>query len=527
MLLIADGVFVAINYHSDKRSMHRSLEQEGRQLQTTFNVALSMTLNNMSQLATFVAGDADVQSLFALGVEAVEREGGGPGQQESLRLRGQLYDLVAPSWIKMTEDYQVRQLHFHLGPGSTSFLRVHKPAKFGDNMDDLRHMVVDVNRDGQPRQGFELGRVYAGLRGIVPVYSDHEMHNQIGALEIGTSFNTLIGSLSTSIKGEVAILLKDSRVEDATWLRPGEPVGSTPCGCFVEAASSPVLKPILEARAQDTWAEPSHAGHTVLTHTTQGIFAVTEFALNDYIGERDRHESSVGRVMIWKPAEAALADLHEKTWVNIFYAIAGFVLIEIALFLGIRLALRQLENSVDKRTREIQVLNQQLEEMAHTDMLTGLYSRRYFMERLEQELNRTRRLQQPIALLILDVDHFKQVNDTWGHQAGDRVLVGLGQMMRASCRNYDVPGRYGGEEFCLLLPGADTANAMRIAEKLREQIVSRVEIPDSDGKTITVSIGVAVYREGQRNEDWLKAADQALYKAKRAGRNRCVHADFD
>lgn len=233
MLLVADGVFVAINYFSDKRSMQQSLDQEGQQLQTSFKVALSMTLDNMSQLATFLAGAPDLRKLFEQGVEAVEQEGGGPGGMESARLRGLLYDSVAPSWARMTEEYQVRQLHFHLGPGSTSFLRVHKPKKFGDNMDDIRHMVVDVNRDGQPRQGFELGRVYAGLRGIVPVFSDRIPQHQLGALEVGTSFTTLIDSLSASINGEIAILLKEGRVEDATWSRPGEPLSSTPCGCFM------------------------------------------------------------------------------------------------------------------------------------------------------------------------------------------------------------------------------------------------------------------------------------------------------
>ncbi len=524
MLLVADGVFVAINYSSDKRSMQQSLDQEGQQLQTSFKVALSMTLDNMSQLATFLAGAPDLRNLFEQGVEAVEQEGGGPGGVESARLRGLLYDSVAPSWARMTEEYQVRQLHFHLGPGSTSFLRVHKPKKFGDNMDDVRHMVVDVNRDSQPRQGFELGRVYAGLRGIVPVFSDRTPGHQLGALEVGTSFTTLIDSLSASINGEIAILLKEGRVEDATWSRPGEPLNSTPCGCFIEATSSPALEFLLQARSQDDWYEPPEQGRTTLLHTEQGPIAVTEFALRDYIGERDGHEVSVGRIMIWKPATEIVQDLRDKTWLNIIYAAVGFVLIELALFWGIRLALRQLEQTVDDRTHEIQVLYAQMEEIAHKDSLTGVYVRRFFMERLEEELNRTRRLKLPSALLMLDVDHFKKVNDTWGHQAGDAVLSALGKTIRDSCRNYDIAGRYGGEEFCILLPNVSADDAMQKAEKLRKSVQDEVMIPDSGGRTATISVGVAPYAENMSTEEWLKAADNALYKAKNTGRNKVAQA---
>lgn len=261
-------------------------------------------------------------------------------------------------------------------------------------------------------------------------------------------------------------------------------------------------------------------------HTEQGPIAVTEFALSDYVGERDGHEASVGSVMIWKPASEVVEDLRDKTWINIIFGTVGFVLIELALFWGIRLALRQLERTVDDRTHEIQVLNAQLEEIAHKDMLTGLYSRRFFMERLEQELNRTRRLKLPSALLMLDVDHFKKVNDTWGHQAGDAVLSALGKVIHDSCRNYDIAGRYGGEEFCILLPGVNVDDAMQKAEKLRDSVQKEVIIPGSDGESASISIGVAPYLESMSIEEWLKAADDALYNAKRTGRNKVVQAVF-
>ncbi|MDO6595204.1 diguanylate cyclase [Neptuniibacter sp. 1_MG-2023] len=525
MLFVADTLFVTINYISDKRIMQQSLKQDGQQLKRSFDVALTMTLNNMSQLSTFIASSTEVQHLFAQGVQAVKEEGGGAGGPESARLRDLLYDSVSPGWTKMMEKYQVRQLHFHLGPGSTSFLRIHKPQKFGDNMDNLRHMVVDVNRDGHPRQGFELGRVYSGLRGIVPVFSDSDSTRQIGALEVGTSFKTLIDLLGSSIGGDVAVLLNEANVENATWSRPNEPESRTPCGCFIEATSSPALSALLAERASTKWSKPPKSVRTILVNTASGPVALTEFALSDYVGERDGSETPVGRIMIWKSASDVIQELNHNTWINIIYGVVGFLIIELALFLGIRLALGQLKQTVDERTQEIQVLNRQLEEIAHQDMLTGVSSRRYFMMRFQQELNRNQRSKQPMTLLMVDVDHFKRVNDTWGHQVGDQVLSDLGHLMIENSRNYDVVGRYGGEEFCLLLPGVDAVTGLQMAEKLRERVERQIIIPSSDGIHVTISIGVALYAEGQSAEEWINAADQALYKAKDSGRNRCLLAE--
>lgn len=171
-------------------------------------------------------------------------------------------------------------------------------------------------------------------------------------------------------------------------------------------------------------------------------------------------------------------------------------------------------------------LEQRIMRMASTDYLTGLLNRRAFMERLESEENRVSREKKPLSLIILDIDHFKKVNDSYGHQVGDLILQELAAIISKSCRLYDFIGRYGGEEFIVCLPGAGRENARRTAERMRAALENMEKyISDRDVVVkITASFGVAVILPGEEiNIDKLIGkADDALYRAKGEGRNRVV-----
>lgn len=166
-----------------------------------------------------------------------------------------------------------------------------------------------------------------------------------------------------------------------------------------------------------------------------------------------------------------------------------------------------------------------LEEVRHLatfDDLTGLAGRRHFLSELKREIDRARRERRPLSMLLLDADHFKQVNDRWGHPAGDAVLRALAQALRDGTRSLDVAGRLGGEEFGVLLPGADEATAVAVAERLRRTIAA-LRIPwRDDALEIRVSIGVASWDEDLGPDDIVELADQALYQAKQQGRDRVV-----
>jgi diguanylate cyclase (GGDEF)-like protein len=165
-------------------------------------------------------------------------------------------------------------------------------------------------------------------------------------------------------------------------------------------------------------------------------------------------------------------------------------------------------------------------EMSSIDGLTRVSNRRSFLERGESELSRARRFAgSPVACIMVDLDHFKKINDTYDHHAGDQVLVAASGILMSSRRQYDEVGRYGGEEFALLLPNTTAATAAIVAERIRSTIAGTPVVVDGHRILMTASFGVASYPSAdiQCLNDLLKAADKALYEAKETGRNKvCV-----
>lgn len=188
---------------------------------------------------------------------------------------------------------------------------------------------------------------------------------------------------------------------------------------------------------------------------------------------------------------------------------------------------REHDAQLDLYRRKLESANAQLRHLATTDGLTGLFNRRAFQERLNEEVERAGRHLQLISLLIVDVDHFKQVNDIFGHQAGDEVLRRVAQVLQENARSYDCVARFGGEEFAVILPKTDEAESMIIAERLRTQIAS----VSYAGRQITASLGIATLAAEFTVSDTeangallIHDADAAMYHSKQHGRNRVTHA---
>jgi diguanylate cyclase (GGDEF)-like protein/PAS domain S-box-containing protein len=177
------------------------------------------------------------------------------------------------------------------------------------------------------------------------------------------------------------------------------------------------------------------------------------------------------------------------------------------------------KTELERYHRDLEEANDQLRKLAVTDELTGLRNRRSFEERLVMEFSMARRRKRELSLLLIDVDDFKMINDRWGHAAGDEVLRRLGMILRTTVRLPDLPARYGGDEFVVLLPESGEESAMGLARR----VMQRVATEDWENEPLTISVGMAAMNESLENGFQLvEMADEALYAAKRAGKNRVM-----
>jgi two-component system cell cycle response regulator len=202
------------------------------------------------------------------------------------------------------------------------------------------------------------------------------------------------------------------------------------------------------------------------------------------------------------------------------------VLLAAALFFGvffiyplIRGQVRE-EGKLRAMTVSLSARSQTFEQAALTDGLTGMQNRRYFDDALREYLDEFGRIDKPVGLMILDLDHFKQVNDTHGHDVGDEVLRAVAQCVRGMTRYHDVVARLGGEEFAVVTPNMDAELLARFAERIRKSIASMSILSGNVRLKVTTSVGLAVWDRKESAEDFYRRADRQLYEAKKQGRNR-------
>ena len=179
---------------------------------------------------------------------------------------------------------------------------------------------------------------------------------------------------------------------------------------------------------------------------------------------------------------------------------------------------------ISRQSDELRQTLVQAQALATTDMLTGLLNRRAMTDQLESELARVSRSGNPVCVALIDIDHFKKVNDHYGHRMGDEVLRSFASLAQGDLRQVDQLGRWGGEEFLLMMPHVDASQAWVAVERLRNRIAAH-PMGDSGNLTVTISAGLAQFSHGESLDRWIERADQALYQAKQSGRNRCLIAE--
>lgn len=413
IILLSDVTFIYVNYLNSQDVLYENLAAEGQRQETLFALNLHTQGLHMQQVATYLANQAEVRQLFLAGRDAVIAEGGGPGGERAAKLRRALYEQVAPSWKKVAGAYKARQLHFHIGPGDTSFLRVHKPSKFGDDLSKIRHTITHAIRDNRPTHGFESGRVYAGIRGVVPIAVKAPLLGNtrvMGAVEAGSSFNQMLEVLSAGTGITFSVLLDREYFYATHWpdfaarlVRERPLVGDW----YIEAgADEPMLRRLLN---DERVLSGVSARQPVIAAVNGVDYAVYGFPFRDFLRNTDTTQPPIGAIVAWYDIGDALAAAQGSLYNNILLGIGAFVLIETLLFSAWRLARRRMQLVIDQKTHALSEANSALQEEVGLRMRSERKLKNYQVHLEVQVEERTRSLSETVGALQLEMEFRRSV----------------------------------------------------------------------------------------------------------------------
>ncbi|MBN2644718.1 MAG: response regulator [Desulfuromonadaceae bacterium] len=364
LLMFGTGLMLWSTHRLANVEQQRRHQEQFVELRSIFQLSLQHTEKKMQQLSLFIAHDPRVQQMFLAGKKAVEQEGGGEGGPGAARARHQLLELVQDSWKTLRQKTDYRQLHFHLGPGSTSFLRVHRTDRFGDNMDSVRHTVVYANHNLVGVTGFETGRVISGVRGVEPVFAVDPESGQrvhVGAVETGTSLQMLVDNLAAELDAGVAVFLTRSHLEQNTWpvfLQRMFDKNPLVGRFYPEAFSGPFYRTIFSSDLlEQFWGNP---GYQVVAKGNRS-YLTAAFPFRDFLGQQQPQRVPVGLAVLWKDVSASVASL-ENTHRRQFYS-AGliYVLLLLVTYGLVQAATRVLEKEVEEGRSDLALANRELD----------------------------------------------------------------------------------------------------------------------------------------------------------------------
>jgi len=426
--------------------------------------------------------------------------------QTQALLREELFKKLTPTYSYMHK-YRVRQLHFHL-PHSVSFLRFHRPAKFGDSLVGIRETLDYVNENRTPISAFEEGRIFNGFRNVYPIYKDKKF---VGTVEISFAFDGMQELLS-SIDATSYIFMIKNKIVDRKVFKDEKSNYKVS-----EFSGFDYDKKTLKDTMQIGLQEMHKINKIIASKVTEKLKNGELFSI--YLKEKELYNNH-SIIVSFNP----VLNLNNKLVAYIVhYEFGDFIDIILGnlkiLFLVLTLLAALLSSvfiSILLSERKKQKI---VHDLAVHDALTGIYNRHGINEILNQKLEEFKRDKNSLSVIFFDIDFFKRVNDTYGHDMGDYVLENIAELVSLEIRASDIFARWGGEEFILFLPKTDIVEAVNVAEKLRGIIQ---EHAFSDIDSITCSFGVTHLEEGDTKVLFLKRVDELLYYAKETGRNKVV-----
>ena len=395
--------------------------------------------------------------------------------------------------------YHYRQLHFHL-PDTASFLRMHRPETYGDILSGVRSTVRYVNEHKEPAVGFEEGRIVNGYRFVYPLFYQGK---HAGSVEISVSMKAVIRIMEDLFENSYGFIIKKATVLEKVFeeeLKNYESCGLSP-EYYIdkEIASADICNRLPESlknnpKIENRVAEELASEHDFTVYLTEEDFqgALTFISIRNFDGRHAGYLFTLNNDHIYKHFSS---DFHRSNLIIILF----FLLLS-ATFSFLLYA------------------NNKFRNLAIVDKLTDTYSRHFFHEFYNKLITKLSREEKTMVLIMADIDHFKEINDTNGHPVGDKVLKAIAGLFIKNIRSSDIVARWGGEEFLFLLDNINLKNGVKVAEKLRH-IIEETEF--HKGLRVTCSFGVDIItREHSDLDELLSSVDQKLYTAKQKGRNR-------
>ncbi len=373
LVAIIDASFVAITYFQAKNNLHVEEQQKALSHFAIFDVAYQATQENMLHVSSVIANTKSYRQLFLQGKIAVALEGGGAGKAKAQQYRDALNRELNLVWKDLSEKFQVRQLHFHLGPGSTSFLRLHDPQKFGDNLDDIRHTIVDTSTLQQPIKGFETGRIYSGIRGTSPVLFTNKQGQleNIGTVEAGASFVLVLDNMTKKSDINAAVFLYEKHLRSKIWpdyLNIKLQKEPSIDGLVLEETSSDEINAlfILSQKTMHSHFQVLDTNINIKVLSLQDrqyLYSVRP--LRDYIGSKDLTLPDAGEIVIWQDVTDLYTVFNQNFKINIYYSLMAFFLIELIILIVIFIVKKRLSQIIYRQTLELSSRSQVLEQLAH------------------------------------------------------------------------------------------------------------------------------------------------------------------
>ncbi len=487
VFFVLEGVLSLIAWQMYEGKKAFILERNSKVFEDVYQSTRRAYKNLTKLLYEEVINRPDVIAIFERA-----REGDPQIQAE---VRRELYERLKPTYDRL-QALNLKQLHFHL-PDGTSFLRFHRPEKFGDDLSSVRYSVMKANRDKGYVEGFEEGRVYNGFRHVYPVFDARGNH--LGSVETSLSFNALRLDIESTTGEHIDFVVRRDIVEKKVWDRERSNYGP-----------SLVSPDYLYEKVDPSERHRRHDHDSVTLSIAKEAEALMRkghrFALyaEGYIVTFEPitnvEGSAAAAYLIGYSKSNAVGEVLEST-LTLWWLSSALIVLASVLFYMLMLKVSHVSR------------------LATYDALTELLNRSAMTRRLEDEAARTERTHDTFAILFIDVDDFKALNDRFGHETGDRVLKHLGRIFQMNIRRNDAVGRWGGEEFLVCLPHTPSEDAEAAAEKLRMAVVTYDF--GTDGP-VSCSFGLTVYHEGEAIDVAVSRADEALYRAKAEGKNRVV-----